>query len=787
MKLPFGKKNDPTELPAPEKQEEQPVTVAPEKITSSTKSFGFGMPFLKKKTPENKEKTPGEQLAQGMINVRDIIAPSAIEVDFSYIKVNNTFYRTLFVSGYPRFVGANWLSPVINFDHTLDISMFYYPVNAKGVLDDLRRKMTEMEATVMSNHEKGKLQDPAVVAALEDARDLQEQIVKGVEKFFQFSFYITIPADSLEELNNVTTKLESTLGSLLLISKTATLQMEDAFQSTIPTSFDKLLITRNMDTTSLATTFPFTSSDLTSDDGIMYGVNRHNGSLIIFDRFSMENANSVVFAKSGAGKSYLVKLEALRMLVFGAEVIIIDVEEEYKMLCEAVGGDFVDFSANSSAKINPFDLSGVITEGENELGQKLLSLHTLFKLMLGNLSPTEEALLDRALIETYRIKGITADPESQKREPPVMEDLYKVLVGAEEPEARSMADRLEKYIKGSLTGIFDRQSTININNKFTVFSTKNLEDILKPIAFFIILDFVWTKIKKDLKKRILIVEEAWNLLQREDSAQFLYGIAKRARKYYLGLTTISQDVDDFLRSQHGHAIVTNSSIQILLKQHPAAIDQVAETFFLSEGEKRLLLAADKGEGLFFAGANHVAIKVVASEAEHRLITTNPQELLKLREEAKMGNLRPSRQAPNERPVYKPMERINLDQHATDTPTAPQPEDQQVSEEESSQTKAPEKTSSLTNTPTKEDIISEIIASTQHQRPNNPMQNPQPSQQNQPRPQTSAPGQFNQPSPQNRPDQPRPVTPSQSPQSDQRSTWQQVPPTSQPQMPTSDLF
>jgi len=488
-------------------------------------------------------------------------------------------------------------------------------------------------------------------------------LVKGIEKFFQFSFYITIPAETIEELESVTSKLESTLGSLLLISKTSTLQMEEAFQSTIPTAMNKLYVTRNMDTTSLATTFPFTSSNLTSDEGIMYGINKHNGSLIIFDRFSMENANTVVFAKSGAGKSYFVKLEALRSLVFGAEIMIIDVEEEYKTLCETVGGNFISFSANSASKMNPFDLSGIAVEGENELGQKILSLHTLFKLMLGELTPTEEAILDRALIETYRIKGITTDPVTQKtKEPPVMEDLYKVMLGAEEPEAKSMAERLEKYIKGSLAGIFDSQSTINLDSKMTVFSTKNLEDILKPVAYYIILDFVWTRIRKDLKKRILIVEEAWNLLQREDSARFIYGVAKRARKYYLGLTTISQDVDDFLGSEYGKAIVTNSSIQVLLKQHPAAIDKVAETFYLSEGEKRLLLAADKGEGLFFAGVNHVAIKVMASDAEDKLITTNPAEILKLREQGIIKSPRTNEQP--KAPVYKPLEARDPDKYVT---------------------------------------------------------------------------------------------------------------------------
>ena len=621
------------------------------------------------------EKAPAEVLAEGMLNVRDIIAPSAIEVDFSDVKVGNTYYRTLFVSGYPRFVGANWLSPIINFEHTLHISMFYYPVKSKMILDDLRKKITELEATTMTNQEKGKVTDPVVKAALEDAQVLQDQLVKGVEKYFQFSFYITIPADSQEELEQVSSKLESTLGSLLLISKIAHLQMEDAFQSSIPTGLDKLLITRNMDTTSLATTFPFTSSDLTMEEGIMYGINKHNGSLVIFDRFSLENANEVVFAKSGSGKSYYVKLEALRLMVFGAEVMIIDPEEEYRPLCDAVGGNYIDFSPSSPSRINPFDLSGIAVEGENELGQKLFSLITLLKLMLGGLNQTEEAILDRALIETYRIKGITTDPETQKsKEPPVMEDLYKVLLGAPEPEAKSMAERLERFIKGSMAGIFDSQSNIDLNSKMTVFSTKNLEEVLRPIAFYMILDFVWTRIRKDLRKRILIVEEAWYLMQNEDSAKFIYGIAKRARKYYLGLTTISQDVDDFLTSEYGRAIVTNSSISMLLKQHPAGIEKVAETFYLSEGEKRFLLASSVGDGLFFAGSNHVAIRVMASEAEHKLITTNPEEILKMKQLAGNKQPAPKQEPKKQKPVYKQFDPPKADTYETfDDKGKPKPE------------------------------------------------------------------------------------------------------------------
>ena len=597
----------------------------------------FGRKKKAKEELKNEEKTAADVLAEGMLNIRDVIAPSGLEVDFNHVKIGNSYYRTFFVAGYPRFVGANWLSSIINFDHSLDISMFYYPVKSKVILEDLRQKITELEATAHSEREKGKIPDPYVQAALEDANALQEQLVKGSEKYFQFSFYITIPAESLEELYNVSSKLESTMAALLLISKKATLQMEEAFQSSIPTGQDKLLVTRNMDTTSLATTFPFTSSNLTMEEGVMYGINKHNGSLVVFDRFSMENANSVVFATSGAGKSYYVKLEALRMLVFGAEVLVIDPEEEYKDICEAVGGNYIDFSANSPHKINPFDLSDVATEGENELGQKLISLTTLLKLIMGSLTPTEEAILDRALIETYRLKGITPDPETQmKNEPPVMEDLYKVLLGSTEAEGKRMAERLEKYIRGSMTGIFDSQSNVDLSSKMTVFSTRNLEDVLRPMAFYIILDFIWTRIRSELKKRVLVVEEAWVLMQNEDSARFIYGIAKRARKYYLGLTTISQDVDDFLNSEYGKAIVTNSSIQMLLKQHPAAIDLVAETFYLSEGEKRFLLSASIGEGLFFAGSNHVAIQVRASEEEHKLITTNPEELLQLKQEKELS-------------------------------------------------------------------------------------------------------------------------------------------------------
>lgn len=589
----------------------------------------INLPFLKRSASgrTDGEPTPAQTLARGMVTVGDIIAPGAIEVDFNYLKIGNTFYRTLFVAGYPRFVSANWLEPLISFDHSLEVSMFIYPTESKEVLENLKRKIGEMEATIQSDIKRGRVIEPSVQVALEDALALQQQLAKGAERFFQFGLYITIPAESLEELEQVSKQVEATLGSLLIISKKATLQMEEGFKSTLPICSDKLIITRNMDTTSMATTFPFTTSELTANEGILYGINEHNDSLVIFDRFSLENANSVVFGKSGGGKSYLVKLEVLRCLMFGTEIIVIDPEAEYEELTKAVGGEYISFSFSAPAKINPFDLSQVYEEGENELGLKILSLHGLCKVIMGQLSPTEEAILDRALVQTFKQKGITPEPGTQKLEPPLLEDLYKTLLGMEDPEAKSMADRLEKFIKGSLAGIFNQPSNVDIKNPFTVFSLKELEDELRPIAMYIILDYIWTRIKKEMKKRILVVDEAWYLMKYPDSATFLYSIAKRARKYFLGLTTITQDVEDFLGSDYGKAIVQNSSIQILLKQSPAAIDRVAEVFYLSQGEKNLLLAAEIGKGLFFAGPAHVAIRVVASEEEHKLATTKPEELL----------------------------------------------------------------------------------------------------------------------------------------------------------------
>lgn len=566
-------------------------------------------------------------LAKGMVSVKDLIAPSLVEVDFDNIRINNTYYRTLFVAGYPRFVSANWLHPILSFDHSLFISMFCYPTESKVILEDLKRKIAEMEATIQTDMKRGKVIDPSVQVALDDALSLQAQLAKGAERFFQFSLYVTVPSESMEELNRITKEVESSLGALLIIPKHATLSQEDGFHSTLPMGVDQLNISRNMDTTSLATTFPFTTASLTANEGILYGINEHDGSLVIFDRFSLENSNSCVFGKSGGGKSFLVKLETMRHLLFGTEVFIIDPEGEYKELTKALGGELIDFSFTSPVKINPFDLSGIVEEGENELGLKILSLHGLMRVIMGNLTPTEDAILDRALVLTYKQKGITPDPATQRNEPPLVEDLYKTLLGMEEENARHLAERLEKFVKGSLSGIFNQQSNLNLKNRLTVFSIRELEEELRPIVMYVILDSIWTKIKRTVKKRILVVDEAWYLMKHPDSATFLYSIAKRARKYFLGVTTITQDVEDFLSTDHGKAIITNSSLQILLKQSPAAIDKLAEVFYLSSGEKHFLLSANVGEGLFFAGTAHAAIQVIASPEEHHLATSKPQEMI----------------------------------------------------------------------------------------------------------------------------------------------------------------
>ncbi len=587
------------------------------------------LPFFHDK-PATPVLAPPTPLPGSDLTVLDVIAPHDIEIDFSHIRMNNTFYRSFFVSGYPRFVEPNWLDPLISFEHSLVVSMFIYPTQSRGILDDLKHKIAEMEATIQTDMERGREIDPAVEIALDDARSLQEQLVKGAERFFQFSLYLTVQSNSAQELSNVSKLVESTLGSLSITVHPATLQMKQGFQTTLPLANDVLYSPHNMDTTSLATTFPFTSSSLTSKEGILYGINAHNDSLIIFDRFSQENANMVVFAKSGAGKSYMIKLEAIRSLMFGTEIIVIDPEREYEELAKSVGGDYINFGTNSPVKINPFDLSQIANPDEDELGRKILTLTGFLKLVLGELNANEAALLDHAITATYHLKGITTDPATQTRTPPLMEDLYRVLVGMESPEAQSIANRLERFIRGSLAGIFSSPSNVRISNQLTVFSVRDLPDQLRPLAMYLILDYIWTKVRMTFKKRLLIVDEAWYMMKSPDSAAFLVEMAKRARKYYLGVTTITQDVEDFLGQDRGKEIISNSSIQVLLKQAPSSIDRITQTFNLSQGEQRLLLSAGVGQGLFFAGNTHVAMSVVASPEEHMLATTNPAETSQMR-------------------------------------------------------------------------------------------------------------------------------------------------------------
>lgn len=580
------------------------------------------------RTDVQKEEDAVLNFSEGVVDVKDIIAPPAIQIDFNQLQIGNKYFRTFFATGFPRWVGANWLSPLINFDKPMTISTFYYPTDSSLILQRLKRKIAEFQATLNLDLEAGKLPDPSVKVALRDAEELQDQIASGNEKFFHFALYITVRSTNLKELEEISRNVESTLSALGVILKVASLQQEQGFISTLPLGIDKIYLTRNMDTTSIATTFPFVSSELTMEDGIMYGVNKHNKSLIIFDRFQMPNPNMVVFATSGAGKSYFVKLEAMRSLMLGTHIIIIDPEKEYEKLTAAIGGEYISFTQDGAAKLNPFELSGIYEKDEDELRFKILFLQGLIRIMAGGtLTPLESAILDRALILTYKEKGITPDPTTQHRTPPLLEDLYKILNSMAEDEAHVLSSKIERYVKGSASGIFDQATNIEINNTFTVFSIRDLSDELRPIAMYMMLDNIWTRVKKDKRQRILIIDEAWWMMQYPDAARFVYSIAKRSRKYGLGLTTITQDVNDFLNSDYGKAVVNNSSIQLLLKQNPAAVDQIQKVFYLSQGEKEFLLSTGIGEGLFFADYNHVAIQILASENEHNLITTNFREVL----------------------------------------------------------------------------------------------------------------------------------------------------------------
>lgn len=589
---------------------------------------------------------------KGITALRDFIAPSSLEFQSSFFHLGTRFARTYYVYGYPRQVYTGWLSGMVNLDEVMDMSIYVYPVESQVVLENLRKKVTQLEAGIQLDAEKGRVRDPGKQAAILDAEEIRDKLQVGEERFFRFGLYFTIYANSMEELEFVSHKVESMLGQQLVYSKPASAQQEQGLNSTVPQFVDQLQIRRNMSTGAISTSFPFTSADLSQDNGILYGINMHNSGLVIFDRFTLENSNAVVFAKSGAGKSFAVKLEALRSLMFGTEIFIIDPENEYERMCDAVGGAYVRLSLNSATRINPFDLPKVVDteEADNALRSNLITLHGLLRLMMGGaqaqliggnttlvpaLSPSEEADLDAALIETYAKAGITNDPLTHSSPPPTIGDLYDTLLhmGGFGPQ---LAQRLRKYTSGTFAGIFSQPSNINIDNPMVVFNVRDLEDELRPVAMYIVLNYIWNKTKTDQKRRMLIVDEAWQLMKYEDSANFLFSLAKRARKYNLGITTISQDVEDFMGSRMGRAIVANASMQLLLKQSPSAVDVLADVFKLTSEEKKRLSQFPVGQGLFFAGQNHVHIQIIASPTETGLITTNPEQIRQMNQGGDMS-------------------------------------------------------------------------------------------------------------------------------------------------------
>lgn len=577
---------------------------------------------------------------KGIATIRDLIAPPAIKLSPNTMQIGETLSRTYFVITYPRYLSTNWFSPIINIDFPMDIAIFMHPIDTGEILKNLRKSSTQVQSQIHIESEDGKIRDPILETALQDIEGLRDKLQQGTEKFFRFGLYMTLYGMDEKDLSQKCHSVEAILEAQLVYIKPAVMRMDQGFASTRPLANDTLDIANNLNTEPLSTTFPFVSSDLSSNEGILYGINRHNNSLILFDRFKMENANMVVFAKSGAGKSYTVKLEILRSMMFGTSVIIIDPENEYKHLCEAVGGTFLKMSLNSHIHLNPFDLPK--SKDENEEGEDnegifrntIANLIGLIHLMLGSVSPEEDSIIDRAIREAYAIRDITEKSDFSALTPssfPTMSDLYAVLQNME--GAESLAARLERYTEGIFGGFLNKQTNMEMNNQLVVFNIRDLEAELRPIAMYIVLQFVWNEMRAKMQKRIVVVDEAWVMMQNEDAAAFLFGIAKRCRKYYTGLTTITQDIGDFAASRYGKPIITNSSMQFLLRQSPSSIDIVAETFYLTDHEKFLLLESNVGEGIFFAGSKHAAIKVVASYSEDQIITSDPRQLLEI-EQAK---------------------------------------------------------------------------------------------------------------------------------------------------------
>ena len=560
----------------------------------------------------------------------NIIAPSGLEVNSNYLKLGDYFVKTLFIFTYPRYVSSGWFSPIINMAEMMDISVFIHPMDTAFALKDLKKKVANIEAELWDKQDKGLVRDPMLETAYEDVEQLRDSLLQAREKLFRVGVYITLYARTLDELRKLEEKIESAMESKLVYLKPALFKQLEGFNSAaLPINRDSLEITTPLNSSPASSLFPFVSPDLSSEKGILYGVNMHNNSLIIFDRFSLQNANQVIFATSGAGKSYTTKLQVLRSLMLGVNVIIIDPENEYQNLSNAIGGSYFKISLTSANHVNPFDIP-IIPEGEDPsdvFKSHVLNLTGLLKLMLGTITPEEDSLLDRVITETYASRDITAENFGNMTgiNPPLLEDLQVILSNTAGGQA--LAARLDKFVHGSYAGFTNAPTNVDIKNRLIVFSIRDLEEELRPIAMYIVLNFVWNLVRSKLQQRALIIDEAWLMMKYKDSAAFLFGLVKRARKYYLGITTITQDVEDFLKSEYGKPIVTNSSMQILMKQSPGSIDAIATAFNLTEGERAFLLEAGVGEGLFFAGAKHVAMKVIASYTEDQIVTTNPEQVL----------------------------------------------------------------------------------------------------------------------------------------------------------------
>jgi len=586
---------------------------------------------LKKKTGEEIATLEEERLyREGVITIKDLIAPSSFDVQPNYLKIGDIFCRTIFIVNYPRYITIGWSSPIINLSITMDISMFFYPVKSAIILKQLKNKVGALEAQITGDSEKGAPRDPIRETALRDIEGLRDDITQGIEHFFQFAFYTTIYAKTKEELDQTSEDIENIFGGKLIYSRKVLYQAEQGFNSTLPLSNDELVVAFNMNSSPIAASFPFISAELTSDDGILYGINRHNNSLILFDRFSLQNANMCVFATSGAGKSYAIKLEILRSMMMGIDVIVIDPEREYERLCEAVGGTYINISLSSESKLNPFDLPRPVSQEasvEDIIRGAVITMKGLLRIMLGGLTTQQDSIIDRALIETYAKKDITPDADLSRIKPPIMQDLQEILEGMTGSE--ELVLKLQKYTDGTFSGLFNSPTNVEMNNQLVIFSVRDLEDELRPMAIYAIVNYIWNVVRSERKKRILAIDEAWWLMRHEDSARFMYALVKRCRKYYLGVTTITQDVNDFLGSQYGQSIVTNSALQLLMRQSPASIDLIQKIFVLTDSEKYLLLEAAVGEGIFFAGNKHAAIRVVASYTEDQLVTTDPEQLLEI--------------------------------------------------------------------------------------------------------------------------------------------------------------